>query len=53
VTFEAAARLDNFTRAASELGVTQVAVRKQIRGLEEFLGIKENRMRSTCAIHKH
>lgn len=40
VTFEAAARLANFTRAASELGVTQAAVSKQIRGLEEFLGIK-------------
>lgn len=40
VTFEAAARLANFTRAASELGVTQAAVSKQIHSLEEFLGIK-------------
>ncbi|MBV9701873.1 MAG: LysR family transcriptional regulator, partial [Methylobacteriaceae bacterium] len=38
VTFEAAARLRNFTRAAAELGVTQAAVSRQIRALEADLG---------------
>lgn len=38
VTFEAAARLESFTRAAAELGVTQAAVSRQIRALEEDLG---------------
>ena len=36
--FEAAARHENFTRAASELGMTQAAVSYQIRLLEERLG---------------
>lgn len=40
VAFEAAARLANFTRAATELSVTQAAVSKQIKALEEFLGVK-------------
>jgi LysR family glycine cleavage system transcriptional activator len=37
--FEAAARHASFTRAASELGVTQTAVSHQVRGLEESLGV--------------
>jgi LysR family glycine cleavage system transcriptional activator len=36
--FEAAARHENFTRAAAELGMTQAAVSYQIRLLEERLG---------------
>ncbi|UTW13128.1 choline sulfate utilization transcriptional regulator [Marinobacterium rhizophilum] len=36
--FEAAARLGNFTLAATELGSTQSAVSQQIRRLEEDLG---------------
>ncbi|TNM62871.1 LysR substrate-binding domain-containing protein [Aliirhizobium smilacinae] len=36
--FEAVARLENFTRAAEELGMTQTAVSYQIRLLEEHLG---------------
>ena len=39
VTFEAAGRLLSFTRAATELNVTRVAVSQQIRGLENFLGM--------------
>jgi LysR family glycine cleavage system transcriptional activator len=38
-TFEAAARLGSFTRAAKELHVTPAAVSHQIRGLEEYLGV--------------
>lgn len=37
--FEAAARLQSFTRAAAELSVTQGAVSRQIRNLEQRLGI--------------
>ena len=37
-TFEAAARLQSFTRAAGELHLTQAAVSRQIRLLEENLG---------------
>jgi len=36
--FEAVARLQNFTRAAEELGMTQTAVSYQIKLLEEHLG---------------
>ena len=36
--FEAAARLESFSRAATELGMTQTAVSKQIALLEEDLG---------------
>jgi LysR family glycine cleavage system transcriptional activator len=36
--FESAARHENFTRAAAELGMTQAAVSYQIRLLEERLG---------------
>ncbi|HEU5075008.1 MAG TPA: transcriptional regulator GcvA [Polyangiaceae bacterium] len=38
LAFETAARLMSFTRAASELGVTQTAVSHQIRTLENDLG---------------
>ena len=37
--FEAAARLENFTSAAQELGMTQAAVSYQVKLLEERLGI--------------
>jgi len=38
--FEAAARLESFSRAAEELHITQAAVSRQIRGLEDNLGVK-------------
>jgi LysR family transcriptional regulator, glycine cleavage system transcriptional activator len=38
--FEAAARLGSFTRAAEELNVTHGAISRQIRLLEEWLGIR-------------
>lgn len=38
--FEAAARHQSFTKAASELALTQSAVCRQIAGLEEFLGLR-------------
>ena len=40
VEFEAVARLGSFTLAAHELGVTQAAVSRQIRFLEETLGTR-------------
>lgn len=40
VTFEAALRLKSFTAAAGELNVTQAAVSRQVRMLEEELGVK-------------
>lgn len=39
-TFEAAARLTSFTLAAAELGVTQAAVSRQIKGLEDDLNTR-------------
>src|ERR687894_952258 len=36
--FEAAARTENFTAAAAELGLTQAAVSYQVKALEERLG---------------
>ncbi|WP_349962620.1 LysR substrate-binding domain-containing protein [Rhizobium sp. ZPR3] len=39
ITFEAAGRHLSFTRAASELNVSRVAVSQQIQALEKFLGI--------------
>ncbi|PSJ46208.1 transcriptional regulator [Zobellella endophytica] len=44
--FEAAARNLSFTRAAEELFVTQAAISHQIKGLEEYLGIKLFRRRN-------
>ncbi|RDV00265.1 LysR substrate-binding domain-containing protein [Trinickia dinghuensis] len=40
VEFEAVARLRSFTNAARELGVTQAAVSRQIRLLEDLLGVR-------------
>jgi LysR family transcriptional regulator, glycine cleavage system transcriptional activator len=39
-SFEAAARLESFSRAADELHVTHGAVSHQVRALEEFLGAR-------------
>ena len=39
VSFEAAARLLNFTAAAKELRISQSAVSQNIRNLEEYLGV--------------
>jgi LysR family transcriptional regulator, glycine cleavage system transcriptional activator len=39
LTFEAAARHQSFTRAARELNVTQTAVSRQIKTLEDHLGL--------------
>ncbi|MCS4505989.1 transcriptional regulator GcvA [Arhodomonas aquaeolei] len=47
VAFEAAARYLSFTAAASELSVTQGAISRQVRQLEDYLGrslfVRENR----------
>ena len=40
ITFEAASRNSNFTRAAEELGVSRVSVSRQIAELEEHLSTK-------------
>jgi LysR family glycine cleavage system transcriptional activator len=40
VAFEAAARNLGFTKAANELGVTQVAMSRQIKALEAFVGTR-------------
>jgi len=39
-TFEAAAHHDSFTRAAEELHVTPAAVSRQVKLLEEYLGVE-------------
>jgi DNA-binding transcriptional LysR family regulator len=39
MAFEAAARHQSFTKAATELALTQSAVCRQIAGLEDFLGV--------------
>ncbi len=38
-TFEIAARLNSFTLAADELNVSQVAVSRQVKALEDYLGV--------------
>jgi LysR family glycine cleavage system transcriptional activator len=38
-TFEAAARLSSLTHAAEELNVSQVAVSRQVKVLEDYLGV--------------
>lgn len=38
--FEAAARLGSFSKAGDELHITQAAISRQIRGLEDNLGVK-------------
>lgn len=40
VAFESAARLKSFTRAAEELSLTQGAVSRQIKNLEETVGVR-------------
>jgi LysR family glycine cleavage system transcriptional activator len=52
--FEAAARSLSFTRAAEELFITQSAVSRQIRGLEDHLGVAlfERRPRSLALTEK-
>ena len=49
--FEAAARTLSFTKAAEELFITQSAVSRQIRGLEDHLGVAlfERRRAQPCA----
>ena len=49
-SFEAAARVLSFRKAADELHVTPTAISHQIRALEEWLGVKLFE-RSTRAVH--
>lgn len=46
-SFEAAARLASFSRAAAELHVTPAAVSHQVKGLEDVLGVKLFRRRAS------
>ncbi|AWI74917.1 LysR family transcriptional regulator [Parazoarcus communis] len=50
IAFEATARLGSFTRAASELNVTQGAISRQIAVLEDMLGahLLDRTTRSVC-----
>ena len=53
--FEAAARHENFTQAAAELGMTQAAVSYQIKLLEDRLGVPlflRSRRRVACATRR-
>ncbi|MBP0619224.1 LysR substrate-binding domain-containing protein [Cupriavidus consociatus] len=53
VEFEAVARLSSFTLAATELGVTQAAVSRQVRFLEETLNVRLfHRMHRSIALTK-
>ena len=53
VEFEAVARLSSFTLAATELGVTQAAVSRQIRFLEQTLSVRLfHRMHRSIALTK-
>ena len=47
--FEAAARHENFSRAAEELGLTQTAVTKQVAALEAELGVRLFERRNRAA----
>ncbi len=51
--FEAAARLESFSRAAEELHLTHGAVSRQVRALEEHVGaalfLRHGRPRAACA----
>jgi len=49
-TFEAAARLGSFSRAADELNVTHGAVSRQVRALEDWLGAPLFRRTSRNAV---
>ena len=54
--FEAAARHENFTSAAAELGMTQAAVSYQVKLLEERLGVPAVPPREkseSCSLRRH
>jgi LysR family glycine cleavage system transcriptional activator len=40
ITFEACGRLLSFTKAATELNISRVAVSQQMRTLEDFVGLQ-------------
>nr|WP_209100738.1 LysR substrate-binding domain-containing protein [Shimia sp. R10_1] len=50
IAFEAAARLQSFTMAASELNLTQPAVSQQVKLLEQRLGVKLFRRRNNTIL---